>query len=158
MRPHPLCGVFLLLSLLFSHGRPLAAEPYALLYSGFPAIEHSKAFGRFLKRPPTDRSKLLYLIDRFAESKVQILYDGHYFDTAFASQFARWFLARHYRDESPRRWIMRWCNTSILSGELIRVRLPDGEFRLSREVLLDELKALESVLERRPDSPSSQPA
>ena len=41
---------------------------------------------------------------------------------------------------------MRWCNTSIPAGNLIWVKLSDGKFRLAREVLLEELAALDQII------------
>ncbi len=106
----------------------------------FPSVAQSKAYHLFKSKTDTDFAKLLFLIDRFEHSGIQVVYEGHYFDGIFAAKIARWFLARKYRKETPEDWIMRWCNTS-LGGQLIYVKFPDGKFRLSREVLFDELKA-----------------
>ena len=131
------------------------AKPYAPLYPGFPSLEESKAYQQYKLRPAGERSKLLYLIDRFTDSDVKIVYDGEYFEALTAGRIARWFLSRNYKNESAEKWIMRWCNTSILENNLIWVRLPDGRFRLSREILLEELAALNSVSEK--DNAASTP-
>lgn len=112
----------------------------------FPAARESKAFQLFKQRPHSDFSKLLYLIDRFEHSGIEVVYDGHYYKAAFAAKIARWFMVRNYKKENPSEWIMRWCNTSH-SGKLIHVKFPTGKFRLSREVLFEELKHLEVALE-----------
>ncbi len=116
------------------------------LYSGFEPARESPAYRQFKLRNISDFSKLAYLIDRFGTTDVQIIYDNHYFKAPFVARVARWFLNRNYRKETPPEWIMRWCNTAIPSGNLIWVKLPDGKFRLAREVLLEELTALEKMI------------
>ena len=111
----------------------------------FPPVNESKAFELFKQRPHTDFSKLLYLIDRFENSGIEIVYEGHYYKALFAARLARWFMVRNYRKESPTEWIMRWCNTSM-GGKLIYVKFPNGKFRLSREVLMEELRVLDAAL------------
>ena len=111
----------------------------------FPSVLESKAYHQFNGRPVTEFSKLLYLIDRFEHSPIEVVYDGHYYQAVFAAKIARWFMARNYRKETVQEWIMRWCNTSI-GGKLIYVKFPDGKFRLSREVLMDELKSLDAAM------------
>ena len=111
---------------------------------GLLPLEQSKAFQQYLTRPETEYSKIIFLIDRFGEAPIEIVYDGNYFNAVFSSKVARWFLGRNYRKETAREWILKWCNVAIFSGNLIWVKLPNGTFVLSREVLLDELKSLET--------------
>jgi hypothetical protein len=113
----------------------------------FPSVSESKAYKQYRMRPDSDFSKLLFLIDRFENSGIEVVYDGHYYKAAFAAKIARWFMARNYRKETIQEWVMRWCNTSM-SGKLIYVKFPNGKFRLSREVLLDEAKALEEAVKQ----------
>ncbi|MCM8776415.1 MAG: hypothetical protein NC930_08750 [Candidatus Omnitrophica bacterium] len=124
---------------------------------GLPALEDSKAFRQFMMRPMSDLSKLMYLIDRLSDANIEIRYDNYYYDTKFAARLARWFLARFYRGETAEQMVMHWCNTSFPSGKLIWVRLPDGSFRLSREILLEELRELDSAIEKLslPQNPTS---
>jgi len=58
------------------------------------------------------------LIDRFARADIKIRYDNHNFNAAIASRVARWFLLKHYRKQTAEEWIIRWCNTSIFTGNL----------------------------------------
>ena len=115
--------------------------------NSLPPILESKAYEQFKRRPVSDLSKLIYLIDRFGPSGAEIYYDGHYFKAPFAAWVAKAFLARNYKKESVQDWIMKWCHTSI-GGELIYARFPDGKFRRSSEVLLEESKALEIALKK----------
>lgn len=119
---------------------------WALLYEGFPTTKESQAYHEFIKRSNSEHSKLLYLIDRFGDANVEIVYDGHYYSAPFVARVARWFISRNYRKEPAEKWLMRWCNTSIVTGNLIWVKLPTGKFRLAREVLLDELRALDAQM------------
>lgn len=111
-------------------------------YSGLQPLLESQAYKQYRNRPVSELSKIIYLIDRFMNSDIEVLYDGHYFKAQFAGRVARWFLAAHYRKEKAEQWIMRWCNTTVPAGNLIWVKLPDGSFVLSREILLEELKKL----------------
>jgi hypothetical protein len=115
------------------------------LYPGFSQITESKAFQKFSRRPVSDFSKILYLIDRFSEANIEIVYDEVTYKAVFATTVARWFLARNYKKQSPEAWVNQWCNRSI-NNKLIYVKLPDGKFRLSREILLKELQDLEEVM------------
>lgn len=118
---------------------------YADANSEFGQIRDSQAYQHFRQRPVNDFSKLMYMIDRFSGEKIQIVYDNHYFDAQFSAKIAKWFLGRNYKKETPREWIMRWCNTSI-SGQLIWVKMPSGKFKLSREVLMEEIKDLDQTI------------
>lgn len=112
----------------------------------FPPIKESTAFKQFVKRPPSELSKLVYLIDRFSEAKVKINYDGFFYDAPFSAKVAKWFLARRYRSQSAEEWIMLWCNKSVPGGSLIWVIDSQENTKLAREVLFEELKTLHAVL------------
>lgn len=124
----------------------LFAEGILALYPSFTPLHESAAYQQFRNRPVSELSKLIYLIDRFGASDIEVLYDGHYFSAVFSARVARWFLSRHYRRENTEQWIMRWCNTTVPAGNLIWVKLPDGKFALAREILLQELKDLELAI------------
>jgi hypothetical protein len=109
-----------------------------------PPLKESFAYKQFALRPYSDLSKLVYLIDRFMEADIQILYDGHYYSAKFAKQVARWFLISHYKKEKPEKWVMQWCNKTM-SGNLIWVKFSDGTLQPSREILINELKVIEKV-------------
>lgn len=111
----------------------------------FGPLRESKAFQQFRTRPVTDLSKLFYLIDRFSGTPIEIVFNGHYYKTAFVAQLAKFFLAQNYKKETPKQWIMKWCNVSP-QGTLIWVKFPDNSFKLSRDVLLSELEELEKAL------------
>lgn len=112
---------------------------------GMPPLEESLAYKQFQKRVYSDLSILIYLIDRFKEARIKINYDGNYFEAPFAANVAKWFLKVRYRGEKPDQWIYRWCDTGITSGKPIWVQDAYGQFKMSREVLFEELKLLEAA-------------
>lgn len=124
----------------------LYADSQAALYPGFPKIEESKAYKTLLKRGVSHKTVLTYLIDRYADAKIRIVYDEYRVDSRFAANLARIFLLKQYRGEAPEEWIYKWCNTSIISGKAIWVELPDESLVLSREVLQAELDALSDLM------------
>jgi hypothetical protein len=134
---------FLILFLSAANGFSAKSDKSA--FPGLNPIEESLAFQQYLERAVSEESKLIFLIDRFGESDFQIVYEGHYFNAPFAARVARWFMARRYREQSAREWIMTWCNSSVPAGNLIWVKLSNGKFKLSREILLVELKVLETA-------------
>lgn len=112
-------------------------------------LRESKAYQQYRLRPPSDFSKLIFLIDRFATCEIEIVYDGHYFKAPFAARVARWFLATNYKKENTAKaWIMRWCNVTIPKGTPIYVKLPNGKFRLAREILIEETEELDRTLQQ----------
>ena len=141
--------------LFLTFQQTLSAAAVAPVYPKFPPMQESIAYQQFRTRPLTENSKLLYLIDRFAASDIEISYDGHYYSAEFTGRVARWFLARRYQHETAEQFIMKWCNASIPGGNLIWVKFPKGRFRLAREVLLEELKVLNKLLAEQSDSKTS---
>lgn len=137
---------FIFTCVLFSATPHLPAEE-KLLYFGFEPPLQSKAYEQFQLRPRSDLSKLIYLIDRFVDSKIQVQYEKHYYPAFFAARIARAFLPAHYKNEKPEAWVMQWCSTSFPSGDPIWMKFPDGSFKLGREVMIDELKLLDQILE-----------
>lgn len=128
------------------------ALDYKPIYPSFTPIRESKAYQKFATRPLTDFSKLLYLIDRFGDADISINYDGQTYTAKFAITVARWFLARNYKKQTPQQWINQWCTKSI-GNKTIFVKLPNGKFRPSREILMDELKALEEIVRENNQKP-----
>ncbi len=136
---------FLFLVLMMTSTRPgYAAEAKWTL----PPLEQSKAYQDFKMRPDTEQSKLLYLIDRFQDSGVQVGYNSVFFDAPLAARFARWFLLRFYRGETVDQWLVKWCYRSVPSGDLIWCKFPDGTQKLSMPVLMGELEALNQTLKK----------
>lgn len=122
------------------------ASAYKPIYPEFPEIRESKAYKKFAVRPLSDLSKILYLIDRFGEAKIEIVYDNQSYPAPFATTVARWFLARNYKKQTPADWVKQWCSNSIMTNKLIYVKLPNGEFLVARDVLLAEIEAIDQII------------
>ena len=147
--PHLVMGL-LFVGIYFSASPQAFAKKYVMA-----SVPECAAFKQFQMRPVSHLSKLLYLIDRFGTLDIQVRYDGHDYSAAFVARLAKWFLARNYNKQEPREWVMRWCNTSI-GGQLIWVRMPNGSYRLAREILLEELDALEKAMIESAKTPTAQ--
>ncbi len=116
-------------------------------------LEQSRAYKLFLTRPQNELSKLVFLIDRFKDSKIKIIYDGIEYSPPFVAKLARWFLPSHYHDEKAEKWIMVWCNKSYSERRLVWVKDPNENVKLAREVLLGELKVLEEKMAKQEVAP-----
>ena len=121
---------------------PISEPP---LPPGFLPLKESNAFQQYQRRPKNDLSKLIFLVDRFTQTDIEIIYEGFHLPAAKAAGIARWFLGRNYRRETPSAWIYQWCNKTVPNGKLIMVKFSDGTVRLGREVLFEELAALEAA-------------
>ncbi len=120
-----------------------AAEPSA------EAIRSTPAFQHLSKRPSSELAKLIYLIERFQELGVTVIYEQHEYPPAKAASFARQFLAKNYREESlAETWVRKYCYRSEHSNALIQFRFPDGSFQPARDVLLTELGLVNKVLSK----------
>lgn len=135
----------LALGFFIAQQNPLFSEEKPL-YPGFVPPPQSKAYEQFMMRPQSDLSKLIYLIDRFVDSDVQVMYENHYYPASFAARIARAFLPGHYHNEKPETWVMQWCSTSFPSGSPIWMKFPNETYKLGREVLMKELKLLDDTL------------
>lgn len=141
--------MFTLMLTLISMSQASLSAAAPQVYFSNPALQpirETRAYKVLSTRPITDHSKILYLIDRFADTPIEILYDGHYYKSAFAANVARWFIARRYRKETGEQFINKWCNATVPGNNLIWVKFPNGDFKLSKEILFSELKQLEETL------------
>lgn len=137
------------------HAEEMAMAAVPDSSNDFPPIQESKAFQQFILKPVSELSKLIYLIDRFGESKIEVQYEDHYYAAPFVGRFVRMFLAAHYAQQSADYWLSEHAVTSMHSGKLIWLKFPDGSFKLAREVFANELKALDQTVKeyRKAHSP-----
>ncbi len=115
--------------------------------ASFPAIQHTKAFEQYRARPENELSKMLYLVDRFGETDLEILYDGKTFKSGMVARIVRWFIKTHYKNETSESWINQWCYRTIPAGVVIWVKGKDGNYYPAREVLMEELYRLDQLME-----------
>jgi hypothetical protein len=111
-----------------------------------PPVKESEAYRKFLKRPKNELSKLLYLIDRYKDTKIKVIYDGFHYDAAHTARVTKKFLFGNYKNESALHWINAYCHRTDPRGNLILVKTPDGDVREARDLLLAELEILEKAV------------
>ena len=117
--------------------------------SNLPPIEESQAFAEYSVRPRSDLSQLIYLIDRFKEADVLIVYDGITVNTRFAANLAKWFLQKNYKGQTASEWILEWCMETFPTGKPIWIKDAKGNFVSSKKILFEELEKLQSACENR---------
>ena len=111
-----------------------------------PPFRESEAYQRYIHRPRTEFTKLLYLVDRFHNADLEILYEGRpYRLSNFTTAQVILHILKHYRMETAEAWIGLNTYRSSPGGRIIQVRYPGGKLRPARDVLLEELKTLQSV-------------
>ena len=101
----------------------------------------SPAYQQYLKRPKNEMSKLLYLMDRFKQAPLTVIYDRVEYESDIALKHAKSYVAKHYQRQNAAEWIQENAYRS-LHGSVIYVKFPDGEKRVLRDVLIEELNHL----------------
>lgn len=112
---------------------------------GLPPLQQSDAFLRFSNRPRTERSKLLFLMDRFEKADMEIVYDGRTYDLVSAARVARLYLTTRYKQETALEWIGKFCYRSRGHGEIVWMRTPSGELHRAADIFKKELETLSTV-------------
>ena len=107
-----------------------------------PPLKETRAFRRYVRGPQSDLAKLLCLIDRFRDTDVQVIYQGHPYDASTAIQFARGYLARNYKNQKPDRWIKANVTLRGFDGRMPEFKFSTGKSRPVVDVLLEELNLL----------------
>lgn len=132
-----LWGAIIFVGALLLSGDAVQADDVSL-----PPIEDSEAYQQFVLRGPSEFSKLLYLLDRFKDTGFGVIYDGYHYDNRQSLTEARRYLARRYqKGESAQRWLTVHAYRSP-GGQIIYLEFPDGKTRPLRDILLEELDAL----------------
>lgn len=112
------------------------------LYAEIPPLRDSRAFKAYEKRPKTELSKLIYLIERFNIEGIEIKIDGNIYPARLAYAFARMYLGLNYSQEKAEAWIEKHCYRSPFTNEVMLVRVDGGEYGVGRDFLLRELEML----------------
>lgn len=124
-------------------------RPAAAFDADMPPIEESRAYNQYSLRPDTILSRLVYLIDRFSEARIQVVYDGISYPASVAGPFARWFLGVRYEGQTEKEWIKQYCDKSIFTGQKIWVKDAHGAFAEGSKVLLEELETLNTLAAKK---------
>ena len=106
--------------------------------SPFP---ESAAAGRYHKRPKSEFSKLLYLIDRLKENDFEVLFNGRAYKTNQVRVLVTQYVLLNYRKETAEQWIQKHAYRSC-KGNIIYLKDPAGNSHILKDVLLEELNSL----------------
>lgn len=119
-----------------------AGAVFAFNYQ-LPPLEDSPAYRQFSRRPPSELTKLLYLIDRFRDTQVTVVYNGSNYDAREAARIAKKFLMSNYKKETAEFWVRKYCFRSEPANRWILFKAPDGSVAKAGEILLAELQRLD---------------
>ena len=135
-------NVFFIMSYASAHD----ALPSAYPVHGFKSPVGSRAFQQYLLRPPSELSKIIYLLDRLADSPLEVIYEGDSYPAPFAANVSRVYVTAHYRQETVERWIQSFCYRSIDEGKPIWFKYPDGFTELARDAANREMRTLNQLV------------
>ncbi len=128
---------------IFSPARGLAESEDFL-----PPAAESDALHRYALRPKSELSKIIYLMDRVRNTNLMVIYNGNTYDSQTAVEYARQYIAKHYKKEKAASWVKIHAYRSNLDGPVITIKNPGGKQKVAREILLEELETLNRL---RPD-------
>ena len=118
---------------------PPRAEQFLVPAKDSPAFKHYK------QRSKNEISKLLYLLERFHNTEFKVIYDGTTYDANTAIDLSRAYITQNYHGEKALSWIRINANRSTPKGAVIYMTFPNGKKRPLRDVLIEELAALEKI-------------
>lgn len=107
--------------------------------AGLQPFQETMAYQQYQKRPKSELSKILYLMDRFRKTQLKVIYDRVEYESDEALKHAKSYVAKHYHREKAADWIRDNAYRSH-SGSIIYVKFPDGNQRLLRDLLVEELQ------------------
>ncbi len=110
---------------------------------GSAALDSSKAYQKFTKRPLNELSKLVFLIDRFEELNVTVVFGNHEYTAEESSRYAKRYLAQHFQNsQSAASWLKLNCYRVPETKDIIYFKGSDKKLTIARDVLLNELAQL----------------
>ncbi len=111
-----------------------------------PPFQESAAYKQYTRNPKSELSKLIYLMNRFRDSDLKVLYDGHDYTSDYAIGEAKKYIARNYHKENAEKWIKKHAyRAQSGGGDIIYLKYSDGKLRPLRDVLIEELEALQKA-------------
>lgn len=113
-----------------------------LAQSSIPDIQTTYAYSQYSLRPKSELSKLIFLIDLYRDSDVQVIYDGIENPSDVALSYARKYIGENYQKEKAENWIKKHAYRAKGSGQVIYVKFTDGSVIPLRDLLLEQLNRL----------------
>ena len=139
--------LFLMLMVSASVLTVAAKDPAAA--ASVPVLEPLKtsaAYQQYQRRPKTELSKLIFLMDRFKGCPAEVIYNGSHYDSDFALKNAKAYMAVHYKKkQAAEEWIRENAYRSDPGREVILYKEPNRAPKPLRDVLLEQLEALKKT-------------
>jgi hypothetical protein len=135
--------------LFFSFALAGGPVPAVWAAEGLPPLETSQAYQDFLKKPSSDLSKMICILNYFRTTPLMVQYDGIDYTVQFAYPYGLVYLMTNYRNESPEEWAKKHCYRSLFGNNIIFFKFEDGSYRPARDVIIEKFHELEEVLKKQ---------
>ena len=119
--------------------------PAALATEGLQPMEQSQAFQDFLKKPATNFSKLVCLLNYMRTAPVMVQYEGIDYSVELAYPIGLVYLMSNYKNENPEQWVRKNSYRSLFKNQIIYLKLPNGSYVPARDVLIEKFHELEAA-------------
>jgi hypothetical protein len=116
---------------------------------GLEPVEQSQAYQEFLKKPGSDLSKMICLLNYFRTAPVIVQFEGTDYTAQAAYPFGLVYLMTNYRNEQPEQWARKHCYRSLFGNNIIFFKFQDGSSRPARDVIIEKYHELEEALQKR---------
>jgi hypothetical protein len=110
--------------------------------SPLSSFEESPAYKQYLRRPKSELSKLIFLLDHLKKGSFLILYNNKPYEAMKIMTLVKGYMVINYRKEKAEDWIQAHAYKSRSKGLVMYLQYPDGSRRILRDVLLEELSRL----------------
>lgn len=114
-----------------------------------PPLEQSDAYKDFLKKPTTNVSKGMCILNYFRNLPVSVQYDGVDYPALVAYPIGVAYFLTNYHNEDPRHWVKKNCYRSLQNNNIIYFKFSDGRFRPVRDVFLEKLDEVDKALQKK---------
>ena len=127
----------------------IIAAPQPLPYVEVPLVPVSKrktptipAFERYLNRPVSELSKLIYLGDMLRDSGLMIVHESMGYDPRLIYPMVSLYVRMNYKNETAEAWIAKHAYRNGSSYGVIYLKDAQGKVQVLRDFLLQELNSL----------------
>lgn len=136
-----LLAILFVLSLLTTGTPSLFAQTGVL-----EPVQASPAYQDYLKRPKSELSKLIFLMERFKGTEHKVVISGREYTSAESMPYAKKYLYKNYKGKAKAgKWLKEHSYRTPGSGDIIYVKFSDGTLEVLRDVLVKELENLEKA-------------
>ena len=139
-------AVYVVISFPAAYAKPAQGTVIHTYLNILGPLPDSKAYKLYQKRPKSEFSKLLFLMDRFRHSDAKLIYDGRQFEPREALKTVKQYIVKHYdRKSDAKKWVEKHAYRSEGSGQIIYMKFDDQPKQILRDVLIGELEKLEAI-------------